>query len=50
MAVRREVDFAAVAEEKLAIFIARRKKLNFTAVTNKKWAIFRERRKIKKIF
>ena len=31
MAVRRKADFAAVIEEKLAIFIARRKKVNFAA-------------------
>ena len=36
MLVRRKVDFAAVAKEKLAIFIARRKKANFTAVAEKK--------------
>ena len=31
MIVRRKVDFAAVTEEKLAIFIARRKKVNLAA-------------------
>ena len=33
------MDFAAVAKEKLAIFIARRKKVNFTAGANKNLAI-----------
>ena len=31
MAVRGKADFAAVTEEKLAIFIARRKKVNFAS-------------------
>ena len=36
MVLRRKMDFASVAKEKLAIFIARRKKANFTAVAEKK--------------
>ena len=36
MAVRRKADFAAVTEEKLAIFIARRKTFNFVAGAKEK--------------
>ena len=36
MAVRRKADFAAVTEEKLAIFTARRKKVNFAAGAKEK--------------
>ena len=40
MVIRRKIDFAVVAKEKLAIFVARRKKGNFTAIAEEKFCNF----------